>query len=108
MKTITIEWLYYAKKGKTCNRCADTQGNLDIAAQELRKELKPKGVKIKLIKKILPKSKIPESNIILIDGVPIEHILPNTTNSESECCSCGDLCGKPTNCRTINQDGNVF
>jgi len=108
MKTITIEWRYFSKKGKTCERCTGTQDNLDIAVHELKEEMKPKGVRLRLVKKILPKSKISESNIILIDGSPIEQILPNATNSESECCSCGDLCGEPTNCRTVNQNGQMY
>jgi len=108
MKTITIEWRYFSKKGKTCDRCSATQDNLDIAIQELKEDLVGKGVELKLIKTILPESKIPESNIILIDGSSIEQILPNAANSESECCSCGDLCGQPTNCRTVNQNGQMY
>lgn len=108
MKKVLIEWHYFSKNGKTCDRCQGTKNNLDSAIKELRSELKPKGIGLDFIKKELPKNQISESNIILIDGIPIEKIIPNTNKGESECCSCGDLCGKPTDCRTVNQNGLVF
>lgn len=108
MKKITVEWKYYAKDGKTCTRCTSTGKNLHSVLERLRKELLLKNIDLELKETVLPKSKIPESNSILIDGIPIEQILPNTVKGESECCSCGDLCGSPTDCRTVNQNGIVY
>lgn len=108
MKKITVEWKYYAKDGKTCQRCTLTGNNLHSVMEGLRKDLLLKNIELELIETVLPKSKIPESNSILIDGIPIEQILPNTVKGESTCCSCGDLCGEPTDCRTINLNGQIF
>lgn len=108
MKKVLIEWYYFSKDGKTCNRCTETKNNLDIAIKELRNELKPKNVKLEFIKKAIPQSQIAKSNSILIDGIPIEQIIPDATVGESECPSCGKLCGKPTNCRTVKQNDLTF
>ena len=108
MRKVLIEWRYFSKNGKTCSGCRETKNNLDSAIEELTDELTPKGIKLEFVKKVLPQSQIKESNIILINGVPLEDIVPNTAKGKSECCSCGDLCGKPTDCRTVNQGQSVF
>ena len=108
MRKLIIEWKYYAKQGKTCNRCSGTGNNLHQVITELKKDLLKRNIDLQLRETILLKNKIPESNIILIDGIPIEQILPNALMGESECCSCGDLCGSKTNCRTVNQNGKVY
>ena len=108
MKTLLIEWKYFAKEGKICNRCSETGANLHQVLVELKEELKKRKIDLQLKETVLSKSKIPESNIILVDGIPIEQILPNALKSENECCSCGDLCGSKTNCRTVNQNGKVY
>lgn len=103
MKKILIEWKYYAKDGRTCLRCSSTRSSLSTALKELKENLIKKDIHLELKETVLPESKIPESNIILIDGVPIEEFLPDTERGENDCCSCSDICGKPTNCRTLNQ-----
>jgi hypothetical protein len=108
MKKLFIEWRYYAKEGKTCTRCTATGINLRRALLELKNDLLTENIEIKFKETVLPKSKIPESNIILIDGIPIEEILPKAYKSENECCSCGDLCGSKTSCRTVNQRGTIY
>lgn len=108
MKKLVIEWRYFAKDGRTCRRCLGTRNNIDRAIKDLRKDVRMKGVCLELKEVVLSQSKIPESNIILIDDVPIEQILPSVFKGESECCSCSDLCGKPTDCRIINQNRQVF
>lgn len=108
MRKLVIEWKHYAKQGKTCNRCLGTGNNLYQVARELGKDLLKKNIDLQLKETILSTDKIPESNIILIDGVPIEQILSDALKGESECCSCGDLCGIKTNCRTVNINGKVY
>jgi small redox-active disulfide protein 2 len=73
---------------------------------ELQKELKNNDIKLKLTETVLTKDRIDESNSILINGTPIEELLPQVSSSYNECCSCGDLCGSRTNCKTIIQDGS--
>lgn len=108
MRKLTVEWKYYGKDNKTCKRCSGTRKNIYSAIVDLQKELRVKNVDLELKETILTENKIPESNMILIDGVPLEEILPGASKGESECCSCQDLCGKPTDCRTVKQDGRIF
>lgn len=108
MKKILIEWKYYAKNGGTCLRCSGTRTNLSSALKELKEDLIKKDIHLEFKETVLPESKIPQSNIILIDGVPIEELLPDTARGENKCCSCSNICGKPTNCRTLNQRDLVF
>jgi hypothetical protein len=56
---------------------------------------------------LLTADEIPESNIILLNGVPIEEILPETRKVENCCTACGELLGAPTLCRAIVHDGET-
>ena len=51
---------------------------------------------------------IDQSNLILINGMPLDAVLPQTTASESSCCSCGELTGREESCRTIVRHGQVY
>lgn len=53
---------------------------------------------------------MPESNIILINNVPIEQLLSDTQAGENECCSCSGLINNASSCRcrTINNQGNIY
>lgn len=107
MKTITIEWKHLDQDGKTCARCADTGKGLAEIVRELAAECSPKGVEIYLKETKLPAGEIGQSNLILINGTPLENILPATSSSVSNCCSCGELTGQEECCRTIVRFGTV-
>ena len=79
-----------------------------IAYETLSKELKSEGWEVKLKEKLLTEQEILESNIILLNGIPIEDLLPNIRKSESCCASCGELLGAPTMCRAVEKDGQTF
>ncbi|MDP2758145.1 MAG: DUF2703 domain-containing protein [Desulfurivibrionaceae bacterium] len=107
MKTVMVEWRHLDKEGKTCDRCAETGQGVAELVQRLQVECRKKGVEILFREIKLTEANIEQSNLILINGRPIEDILPRTTASESSCCSCGELTGREESCRTIIRHGQV-
>ncbi len=109
MKTLDIEWRHLDVGGSTCERCAGTGGEVRDAVAALAAECGPKGVKVVFRETRLTERDIADSNLILLNGVPLERILPNAAASESHCASCGDLTGKAdTACRTVDYCGESF
>ena len=108
MKTIVIDWSHLAVNGATCQRCGDTGTELFKAVKELRAECAPKGVEILFRETLLPPEQIAKSNSILINGAPLEQILPQAQASTSCCPSCGDLTGRDEQCRTLVHLGRSF
>ncbi len=107
MKTVTVEWKHLEQGGKTCDRCAATGKGIVELVRELQAECRPKGVEIVLIETKLTAAEIGQSNLICINGVPLERVLPLASASESPCCSCGDLTGQAESCRTIVWQGET-
>ena len=108
MQTIIIEWQHLDVAGATCQRCGDTGGELIQAIARLRAECAPRGVNIDFRETRLNADEIAHSNTILINGVPLETILPQTQVSASCCTSCGDLTGRPEQCRTLVHLGQEY
>ena len=108
MKTLEIEWRHLDKDGRTCLRCSDTLQSLQQVIRQLAAECAPRGVRIVYRETKLPIERLPESNLILFNGVPLEAVLPGAAVSENECQSCGDLCGEPSFCRTVSVGGRTF
>jgi hypothetical protein len=100
---IVVEWRHYDKDGLTCNRCCGTGANL----RQVVVDYAGRGVLIELQEILLPFERISESNLVLINGVPLEQLLAGATG-ESECASCGCLAGQSTQCRTVEYDGETF
>lgn len=107
MKTLKIEWKHLDVKGDTCDRCYDTGENLTQEVKRLNRALQPQGITVDLIETKLDDAQIPESNVILFDGVPIEDIL-NIKISQNYCESCTALLGVKTYCRTVTFEGNEY
>lgn len=105
---LVIEWRHLNKAGQTCDRCADTGQSVRSAVESLVDALEPGGWKVALKETLLTEEEICESNAILLNGVPLEQLLPNTRKSENCCASCGELLGSPTMCRTLERDGQTF
>ncbi|SHI84458.1 protein of unknown function [Desulfatibacillum alkenivorans DSM 16219] len=103
MKIIKLEWRRLTQGGKTCDRCSDTGWEVRRAASELRKL----GWEVLLEEIPLDEESLDQSNIILINGVPIEEILPGAQKSESCCASCGEMLGAPVMCRTVQYNGTT-
>ena len=107
MKTLKIEWKHLDVAGDTCDRCYDTGENLVQEIKRLNRSLQPQGIKVELVETKLDDTQIPQSNIILFNGVPIEDIL-NIQVSENYCDSCSTLLETETYCRTVTYEGNEY
>jgi len=103
-KPISVEWRHYDKEGSTCDRCSGTGANLAAVINEFA----GRGVTIELQETLLSADRISESNLLLINGVPLEELLADGVVGESECPSCGCLTGEETSCRTVQCDGEVY
>jgi hypothetical protein len=108
MTTLEIEWRHLEKDGRTCLRCSDTLQSLRQVVSQLAVECAPRGVRIEYRETKLPLEQLPQSNLVLFNGVPLEAVLPDASASENECQSCGDLCGQPSLCRTVSVAGHTF
>lgn len=107
MKTHTIEWKHLEKNGRTCDRCHDTGTNLRAVVRKLNTSLRSRRVRFRLKETLLKPTRLAESNSIIIDGHPLEEILPATRVTTTECGSCGELLGQPTDCRALTKDGKT-
>jgi hypothetical protein len=108
MKTITIEWKHLVRRGRTCDRCGDTGANLRRAIRLLNTRCHRPRVHFRLKKTPLDPRRIAESNSILVDGLPLEQLLPEMTVAMSKCDSCGDLIGGPAECRALIGERGQF
>lgn len=108
MKKLQIEWRHYVKEGKTCERCAETGDNLSQVLIDIREEYAAKGIMIELKETELAESQMAESNMILVNDIPIDELIYDAKAQENNCCSCGDLIGKQTNCRTLCYQDKVY
>ena len=107
MKTLKIEWKHLDVLGDTCNRCYDTGENLAQEVKRLKRALQPLEIDVELIETKLDDTQIPQSNVILFNGVPIEDIL-DIEVSKNYCDSCTALLGTETYCRTVMYEGNEY
>lgn len=102
---MTIEWLRLVNdEGQTCDRCAATGDNTEVAFEKLKRCLVQIGIDVVFKKHTLDQSAFltnpVESNKIKIDGKSMEQWLDGTAG-QSRCCGpCGD-----SECRTITVDG---
>ena len=108
MTSIVIEWRYLDFDNNTCLRCSETGKTLQQVLFDLKKELEPKGIKINLVERKLTEKQIKQSNMILINGIPLESILSDAELDENYCNSCTCLTGKNTYCRTVTFNGETF
>ncbi len=108
MKTVEVEWMHLDKEGNTCNRCDNTGKEVREIVSRLNIECAPQSVKVKLHETKLTELEIENSNLILINGTPLEDLIPNARASDSSCSSCGEITGKEESCRTIVQFDSVY
>lgn len=106
-KRLEIEWKHFAVGDKTCERCGKTGETLKSVVEDLRKEFLPVGVKINLTETLLDKTRMAESNEILMNGRLIEDLLAAVVAS-TDCPSCGTLAGESTCCRAIDIDDTLY
>lgn len=99
-RRLEIEWKHFAVGDATCERCGKTGESLWEVIEDLRQEFASAGVKINLTETHLDKTRIAESNEILMNGTLIEDLLTASVVS-TDCPSCGTLAGESTCCRAI-------
>lgn len=102
--TLVLEWRHYGKEGQTCERCSDTGVNLATVVADYAQQ----GINITVQEVLLPYDRILESNLVLINGIPLEELLTGSEAGETSCDSCSCLSGQDTSCRTILYDGIVY
>lgn len=108
MRPLTIVWQrLVSPDGKTCDRCAATQQEVQRAVIILEQALRPLGIQPRLEVTELDEGSFranpSESNRIWIAGKPIEEWLGGRAGS-SRCCS---VCGE-SECRTVEVSGSTF
>ncbi|MBN1541569.1 DUF2703 domain-containing protein, partial [candidate division KSB1 bacterium] len=94
MNRLEIEWRHLEKDGNTCLRCSETGAELDTVIAQLAEDCRPKGWEIFYKETKLTPDELAQSNLILLNGIPIENILPNSRAAQSLCPSCCDFTGK--------------
>ncbi|MEW6648270.1 MAG: sigma-70 family RNA polymerase sigma factor [Pseudomonadota bacterium] len=108
MKKVTVEWRHLEVGGATCERCGDTGEEVRNAVAALNQECLPRNVWFELRDTPLSATELAQSNSLLIDGRPIEQLLPDTRVGRSDCLSCGTLVGTDAVCRTLEQDDTRY
>jgi hypothetical protein len=107
MLHLEISWQRVVKDEQTCERCGDTGDAVRSAAQQLAQELAPLGIAVEVVEKALDLFATPDSNLVRINGEPVETLL-GATVGENHCQSCCDLLGQQTNCRTLTLGEHTF
>ncbi len=108
MDNLLIEWPHLEKEEQTCLRCAETGEAIGVVVAEMAESCAAKGVRIEFKETKLGEEDISKSNSILINGTPIEELLPDAQASTNDCGSCSELTGKETQCRTVEYDGETY
>jgi hypothetical protein len=112
MKKLTIEWLHLDVEtdgeATTCVRCAGTGEALADVVEALAHECRPTAVEISFKETKLAPSEVSRSNLVLVNGVPIEDVLPGASSSQNACQSCCELIGRETDCRTVEYGGETY
>jgi hypothetical protein len=101
-----IEWRHL-DLGETCGRCSDTGANLWAVITELGQEHLLDNVELELENTILPLERMDESNVVLINGVPIEHIIGAGVTFRG-CSSCHDKSGQENQCPDAESGRDFF
>lgn len=108
MKELAIEWRHYEKEGATCDRCAATGSSVREVVSELADELAAMGISVTFTETPLPEELMAQSNMVLLNGAPLEAILDNAAADENPCPSCSCLTGSETSCRTVEYEGKAY
>ncbi len=104
---VAIDFLYLDLS--VCNRCQDTDANLEAALNDVSKLLQAAGRQVVLNKVCIDSEetatsyKFISSPTIRVNGRDIQ-----MQTKESLCESCGDLCGEKVNCRVWEFDGEDY
>ncbi|MBI3343258.1 DUF2703 domain-containing protein [Candidatus Gottesmanbacteria bacterium] len=107
MNKLNVTWKHYDKEGKTCDRCGKTGETVRQVVTELKSKLAKHDIDLVYQEEKLKKDAIDQSNLILLNGVPVEQYVPDTRVQYTPCSSCSCLAGADVSCRAISQNGYV-
>ena len=110
-RTLTVRWQRLVDEtGGTCQRCGATEGQVRLAADTLRRSLRPLNMRVVLEERPLTPEQcakdISRSNRIFVDGRPLADWLGGTVGMSS-CESCCPQLGPSVECRTLTVDGQT-
>ncbi len=106
-KKILIEWRHLEFGEVPCGRCTDTGTNLLKVITQLGDEGLLNNVELEIQNTILSPDKVDESNVLIINGIQLDHILG--TGFILPECSCGsDICKDQVSCKAVQLDRDVF
>ncbi|HWR88687.1 MAG TPA: DUF2703 domain-containing protein [Dissulfurispiraceae bacterium] len=108
MKTVTVEWFYLNKDGKTCSRCAASADVVRKIVKKMTTPLKNSNVELNLREIPLPEDKIADTNAVKINGTDVMDILGEKIPSLTDCPSCSELIGKKASCRSFFYKGQQY
>ena len=106
-RQVVIDFLYLDLN--TCDRCCETEKTLSEALLLVKEVLDSAGIETRVNKYLIAtkdhaiKYKFLSSPTIRINGRDID-----VNIKESECKSCGDLCGEEVDCRVWNFQGTDY
>jgi hypothetical protein len=104
---IVIEWRHVDLGQPLCGHCSDTGANLWEAVTTLGQENLLDGVELEIENTILPPKQLEESNVVLINGIPVEKIVDPGLIS-SGCSTCQVLNEKTGPIHTAAPGRDVF
>ena len=104
---IVIEWFHLEIDGSTCDRCSDTGIAVNKIVEQMKQECRMTDDEIVLHEIRLESDEIRLSNLIKINGSPIENILQQASASKNSCGSCSDLTGEEESCLTLEYSCNT-
>jgi len=104
---IVIEWRHVDWGDLQCGRCSDTGTNLWNVIVELSQGNLLDEVELEVQNTLLPMDRIAESNTLLINGIPIEHIIGADITS-TDCQECSDFTGEPIVCQAAEAERDIF
>src|SRR3990172_5231216 len=91
-KTLKLEYLYL--DNQTCNRCRETEKQLDATLDDLGLLLKTAGFNVSLEKvKMDSKQKAHEYRFTKSPTIRVNNTDIGFEQTENNCSDCGDLCG---------------
>lgn len=105
MKTITLEWFYFDKDGKTCTRCKSSIENIRKVVKKMTTPLKNTKVDIELKEIPLSECDISKSNTLKINGTDIWTILDECKYLVTDCPECSEFAQKEIKCPSFNYQG---
>ncbi|NMC49329.1 MAG: DUF2703 domain-containing protein [Desulfovibrio sp.] len=100
-RSLLIEWRHLDVGGATCDRCSQTGKAAMDAIERLQKDLNTCDVDVKFVDTALKEGDIHQSNMIILNGVPLESLLDKASVVMTDCASCGCIIGKETKCRAV-------